>query len=85
MCGKYCPDDPSHHVLPKSLFPHLKDNPDVMVLVCLQCHAKHENAFERIPLGALPECVLTLAEQEGPRAVAYIERTYPDMTRLERY
>ena len=77
VCGLLCHDYP-HHVLPKASYRHLTAEADNLVTVCLSpCHARHETAHRRIPRSALPVCVFALAEREGPRAVAYLERTYP--------
>jgi hypothetical protein len=72
-----CPDRAVqvHHVLPKSKWPHLAKLADNLVGVCVECHARHESAFRRIPRSALPAVTLALAEREG--LTWYIDRTYP--------
>lgn len=66
-----------HHVLPKDDWPDLVQLPDNVVAICRNCHQRHELAFRRIRRSELPRAALALAEREGPRALAYVERTYP--------
>lgn len=66
-----------HHVLPKDDWPDLVQLPDNLVGLCRQCHQRHEMAYRRILRPELPRVALALAEREGPRALAYVERIYP--------
>ncbi len=70
-----------HHCLPKRLYPHLADEPDNLIVLCLNpersCHANHEMCARRVPWGKLPNYVRRLAEREGDRAMAYLRRNYP--------
>lgn len=65
-----------HHVLPKQRWPHLAEVTENLVAVCHTHHMDHEFApRDRIPRGALPACVLDLADAEG--LMHYIDATYP--------
>jgi hypothetical protein len=63
-----------HHVFPKQAnrWPELIAVEDNLVGVCFDCHEAHEGGSERIPLGALPECVFRLAADVGKAAVDYL-------------
>jgi hypothetical protein len=46
--------------------------------VCPQCHWNHHYApHGRITRNKVPAVTLALAMREGPKALAYIDRTYP--------
>ena len=81
VCNTLAVGEPPHHVFPKAAtkWPHLRADPDNLVMLCLPCHDQHERAYKRVPRSALPAVTLALAEREGPRAVAYLERTYPEV------
>jgi hypothetical protein len=81
VCHELCYDDPPHHIFPKAAtkWPHLIFELDNLVTLCLPCHDRHERAYKRVPRAVLPIGVFALAEREGPRAVSYLERTYPDV------
>lgn len=64
-----------HHVFPKAKWPDLAKLVENLIGVCPGCHADHENAHRRIPLAALPESTIALAEAYG--IGWYLERTYP--------
>jgi len=68
-----------HHVFEKqaNAFPELARDPRCIMVLCDPHHTDHTNAAERVPFEKLPACVFELAEETGPRAVAYLERTYP--------
>lgn len=69
-----------HHVMDVQMFPDLELEPDNLVGLCLQHHANHHAAFERVPREALPECCLILALEVGDRAVDHLKRFYPFAT-----
>lgn len=76
LCSERGYLDP-HHALPKDDWPDLVQLADNLLMLCRGCHANHEHAFRRVRRDELPACVLALAEREGPRALAYIDRIYP--------
>jgi 5-methylcytosine-specific restriction endonuclease McrA len=68
-----------HHVLDEALFPELAEVEENLVGMCMRCNLNHHfKPGGRLPRAALPACALRLAEAHGPRAVAHIERYYPD-------
>lgn len=68
--------DELHHVWDKALWPSLATEPANLVGTCAKCHARHTNAFRRIPLGALPGCVFELYERLPVKAQAFFDRIY---------
>lgn len=68
-----------HHLIPKRLLKteghanRLWDTANAMVL-CRLCHARHENAFARIPAGRIPHEGWQFAQELG--LDWYLERIY---------
>lgn len=70
--------DHLHHVLDVQNMPALLLVADGIVGTCREHHiAHHYQPGGRIPRAALPPCVLALAEDVGPVALAHLERFYP--------
>lgn len=79
-----CPaeDAHEHHSLPKSVWPRLRDHPDVFIPLCFRCHmCWHEKggpvAFEDLP----PRTRTLIEANASPRWIAtwYPHRAHPEL------
>jgi hypothetical protein len=79
-CGRRVTDWPPgiayHHIFPKDAvhWPELVDDPMNVVLVCAECHSRHETAVVRLPIRVTDLALEWCARDEA--MVAYLTRTY---------
>lgn len=66
-----------HHCLDEQMFPQAACEPGNLVAICPACHDNHTRAHRRLRREWLPPGLGALAVSIGPRAVSFLERTYP--------
>jgi hypothetical protein len=64
-----------HHALPKSVWPELRDHPDVLIPLCFRCHQAWHDGLGPVSADMMPYRTLCLITKHAPGA--WVQQWYP--------